>query len=49
MGPSANGLYPVVGLSALGQGLRDLGVTVDVGAGVDAAMTELATQRGGKK
>lgn len=45
MGPTARGLYPVVGLAALGQALLDLGQRVDLGAGVEAAMTELAAQR----
>jgi pyridoxamine---pyruvate transaminase len=44
MGPTARGMYTVVGLTALGQGLRDLGVEVDVGAGVAAAMAELSRQ-----
>ncbi|WP_382310047.1 pyridoxal-phosphate-dependent aminotransferase family protein [Herbiconiux sp. UC225_62] len=38
MGPTATGLYPIIGLTALGSGLRDLGVDVDLGAGVEAAM-----------
>ena len=38
MGVTARSLYPVVGLSALGRGLVDLGVKVDVGAGVEAAL-----------
>ena len=42
MGPSARSLYPVVGLAAVGQTLADLGATVDIGAGVDAALAELA-------
>jgi len=45
MGPSARGMYPIIGLSALGQGLRDMGVAVDIGAGIDEAMTILAGQR----
>ncbi|MCS5497063.1 alanine--glyoxylate aminotransferase family protein [Cnuibacter physcomitrellae] len=40
MGPTATGLYPIIGLTALGSGLRDLGVEVDLGAGIDAAMAE---------
>ena len=36
------GLYPVVGLAALGQTLLDLGAQVDVGAGVEAALAEIA-------
>jgi pyridoxamine--pyruvate transaminase len=42
MGPSARSLHPVVGLAALGQTLLDLGAHADVGAGVEAAMTELS-------
>jgi pyridoxamine--pyruvate transaminase len=38
MGETARSLYPVVGLAALGRGLADLGVDVDVGAGLAAAM-----------
>lgn len=38
MGPSASGMYPIVGLSALGRGLQDLGMSLDVGAGVEAAL-----------
>jgi pyridoxamine---pyruvate transaminase len=43
MGPSARSLYPVVGVAAVGQTLADLGATVDVGAGVEAALTELSS------
>jgi pyridoxamine--pyruvate transaminase len=46
MGPTANGLFPIVGLSALGRALMDLGWKVDVGAGVDAALAVLSEQRG---
>jgi pyridoxamine---pyruvate transaminase len=42
MATSARGLYPVVGLAALGQTLLDLGSRVDVGAGVEAALAEIA-------
>jgi len=42
MGPCARSLYPVVGLAAVGRTLADLGATVDIGAGVDAALAELA-------
>ena len=42
MGPSARSLYPVVGLAAVGRTLADLGATVDIGAGVEAALVELA-------
>lgn len=46
MGPTARGMYPLVGLTALGQALLDLGVDIDLGAGVTAAMAELARQAG---
>jgi pyridoxamine---pyruvate transaminase len=45
MGPSANGLYPVVGLAALGRTLADLGADVRIGEGVEAALTLLADAR----
>lgn len=41
MGPAATSLHPVVALSALGKGLRDFGVTVDIGAGIEAALEVL--------
>ncbi len=42
MGPAANSLNPVVGLSALGRGLADLGVDARIGAGVEAALEVVA-------
>jgi pyridoxamine--pyruvate transaminase len=45
MGPTATGLYPIVGLTALGAGLRDFGVEVDLGAGIDAAMRVMEQPR----
>jgi pyridoxamine---pyruvate transaminase len=42
MATSARGLYPVVGLAGLGRTLADLGVQVEIGAGVDAALAELS-------
>jgi pyridoxamine--pyruvate transaminase len=42
MGLSARSLHPVVGLAALGRTLADLGVSVEIGAGVEAALAELA-------
>jgi pyridoxamine---pyruvate transaminase len=42
MATSARGLYPVIGLAALGRTLADLGVQVEIGAGVDAALAELS-------
>lgn len=45
MGPTAGGFHSIVGLSALGRTLRDLGMELDVGAGVDAALEVLSEQR----
>ena len=42
MATSARGLYPVIGLAALGRTLADLGVQVEIGAGVDVALAELS-------
>jgi pyridoxamine---pyruvate transaminase len=42
MGISARGLYPVVGLAALGQTLLDLGARVDIGSGLETALAEIA-------
>ena len=42
MGTSARGLHPVVGLAALGRTLADLGVQVEIGAGVEAALAEVS-------
>jgi pyridoxamine--pyruvate transaminase len=42
MGPTARSLFPVVGLSALGRTFADLGVSVSVGAGVEAALEVLS-------
>ncbi len=42
MGPTADGLKPVVGLMALGRSLADLGATVRIGAGVETALALLA-------
>jgi pyridoxamine--pyruvate transaminase len=42
MGPSANSLYPVVGLAAVGRTFADLGVPVKVGDGLEAALEVLA-------
>ena len=49
MGVTARSLYPVVGLSAVGRSLTDLGAKVDVGAGVEAALEIIskAAARGG--
>lgn len=45
MGPTAGGLHSIVGLAALGRSLADLGVTVDIGAGLEAALGALSAQR----
>jgi pyridoxamine--pyruvate transaminase len=45
MGPTAGGMYSIVGLAALGRTLADLGMQVSVGAGVDAALETLSMQR----
>jgi pyridoxamine---pyruvate transaminase len=42
MGPASRSLYPLVAVSALGRGLADLGVSLDVGAGAQAVMDVLA-------
>ncbi len=42
MGPAARSLYPLVAVSALGRGLLDLGVSVDVGAGAQAVLESLS-------
>jgi pyridoxamine--pyruvate transaminase len=46
MGPSARSLYPVVGLAALGRTFADLGVSVKIGEGVEAALATLAEPAG---
>jgi pyridoxamine---pyruvate transaminase len=45
MGPTARSLFPVVGLAALGRTLADLGASVDIGTGVEAAL-EMLSARG---
>ena len=42
MGPAADSLTPVVALAALGRGMADLGVEVDIGDGLEKALAELA-------
>ena len=44
MGVTARSLYPVVGLAALARGLVDLGVQLDVGAGLETALEHLGRQ-----
>ena len=41
MGPASTSLHPIVALSALGKGLRDFGVSVSIGAGIEAALEVL--------
>ena len=42
LGATARPMLAVAGLAALGQGLRDLGVDLDVGAGLAAALEALS-------
>lgn len=42
MGPTARSLHPVVGLTAVGRTLADLGTAVSIGEGVEAALAVLA-------
>lgn len=44
MGPTAGGFHSIVGLSALGRSLLDLGMKLDVGTGIDAALAVLSEQ-----
>jgi pyridoxamine--pyruvate transaminase len=46
MAGSARSLHPVVGLAALGQTLRDLGVSVAIGDGLEAALEEISQPTG---
>jgi pyridoxamine--pyruvate transaminase len=48
MGPASRSLYPLVAVSALGRGLLDQGVSVDVGAGAHAVMEVLAEAATGR-
>ncbi|RKS93011.1 pyridoxamine--pyruvate transaminase [Microbacterium sp. AG790] len=45
MGSTAGGFHSVVGLAALGRTLRDLGMPLDIGAGVEAALDILSAER----
>jgi pyridoxamine--pyruvate transaminase len=45
MGPTARSFYPVVGLMALGRTLADLGISLRIGEGVEAALAVLAAER----
>ena len=42
MGVTARYLYPVIGLAALGRALVDLGMGLDVGRGLEAALDTLS-------
>lgn len=42
IGPTPNGMYPIVGLAARDHGLKDIGVAIDPGAGIDIALEILA-------
>jgi pyridoxamine--pyruvate transaminase len=44
MGPTARSLFPIVGLAALGRTLADLGASVDIGTGVEAALEVLSAR-----
>jgi pyridoxamine--pyruvate transaminase len=44
MGVTARSLYPIVGLAAVGRTLADLGISVDVGVGLEAALELLSEQ-----
>ncbi len=46
MGPVAEPIYAIVALAALGGALRKLGRKIDVGAGIEAAMTAIQSDRG---
>lgn len=45
MGPGTRSLFPVVAVSAFARGLSDLGVSVDIGSGVEAALGVLSDSR----
>jgi pyridoxamine--pyruvate transaminase len=42
MGPACRSLYPLVAFAALGLGLADLGVPIDLAAGIDALLAGLS-------
>ena len=44
MGMTARSLYPLIGLAALARGLGDLGVRLDVGAGLETALEQFSRQ-----
>jgi aspartate aminotransferase-like enzyme len=45
MGPAARSLYPLVAVTALGRGLADQGVSVDIGAAAEAVARTIAEGR----
>jgi pyridoxamine--pyruvate transaminase len=49
MGPASRSLYPLVAVTALGQGISDLGVTVDIAAGAEAVMSVLSDRSAAKQ
>lgn len=44
MGETSRGMYPIVGLAALGRGLADFGMEIDIGRGIDAALAVLSEE-----
>ncbi|MEX2623913.1 MAG: aminotransferase class V-fold PLP-dependent enzyme [Acidimicrobiia bacterium] len=42
MGETARGMYPVIGVAALGRGLLDFGQEIDLGRGLEAALEVLS-------
>ena len=42
MGPTASSMFPVAGLAAVGRTFADLGVSVKLGDGLDAALEVLS-------
>lgn len=47
MGANARPMFMIAGLAALGRSLLDLGVTLDLGAGLEAALASLSASRPG--
>ncbi|MBH0115906.1 alanine--glyoxylate aminotransferase family protein [Salinibacterium sp. NG253] len=45
MGPTAGGMHSIIGLATLGRTLADLGMPVNIGAGIEAALSVLSAQR----
>jgi pyridoxamine--pyruvate transaminase len=46
MGPAADSFHPVVAVAALGRGLKDMGVEVRIGEGVEATLGAIAATAG---